>query len=132
MVQLPAYGALALLVTGGLGVTIPDSTLCSMPEGAFKSNSRNTKQRPRSQNRSLLPPITTCNWEILGVSKMHSICSLFKAYLRMFSEDCTSQLYRCSITPQMDPFSLQQFVGDSLFFLGRPARSTYEDTLLRL
>ena len=98
MVQLPAYGALALLVTGGLGVTIPDSTLCLYAGGAFKSNSRNTKQRPRSQNRSLLPPITTCNWEILGVSKMHSICSLFKAYLRMFSEDCTSQLYRCSIT----------------------------------
>lgn len=94
------YGALNLCWLPEVWVSpaIPDEK-----HYASKSLRCLQKQQPQHQTKAKvskpqLPPITTCNWEILGVSKMHSICSLFKAYLRMFSEDCTSQLYRCSIT----------------------------------
>ena len=96
------YGALGTSVgTGGLGVTCNPwrKTLClEKPEAPSKATAATPNKGQGLKTAATIHPITTCNWEILGVSKMHSICSLFKAYLRMFSEDCTSQLYRCSIT----------------------------------
>ena len=70
----------------------------SMPEAPSKATAATPNKGQGLKTAACYHLLLPATGRILGVSKMHSICSLFKAYLRMFSEDCTSQLYRCSIT----------------------------------